>query len=77
MPDLIPYAAVFCRGGIFDSTASCGRVDIDEAEYLRQMDRPDRFWQCPACGSDADYDDDRSEQLQQQRAEHDDEEVPR
>lgn len=72
-----PHAAVHCLGGLFDSTTSCGRVDIDEAEYTRQMAMPDRLWQCPKCGNDADFDDYRFEQLERERQEHDDEEVPR
>lgn len=33
-----------------------GRVYLTEHEYHRQMDRPDRLWQCP-CGKAADWDD--------------------
>lgn len=50
-----PYAGVIC--------SACGKVDMTEAEYLRQMQYPGRRWRCPDCGIDADFDDDRFEQL--------------
>lgn len=53
----VPYAGVFCHRG-------CGHVDIDEAEYSRQLDRPDVGWRCPRCGDSADFDDERFEELQ-------------
>jgi hypothetical protein len=51
------YAAVICHGNSVPGQSPCGRVEIDEAEYSRQMDRPDAFWCCPNCGSTADFDD--------------------
>ena len=53
----VPFAAVNCFDG-------CGLVEIDHAEYSRQMARPDALWQCPTCGSEASFDDDTYERLQ-------------
>lgn len=50
-----PFAGVVCR--------TCGPVDITEAEYDRQMDRPDSSWVCPKCGGFAGFDDERFEEL--------------
>ena len=50
-----PYAAVLCP--------LHGSVDIDEAEYDRQMDRPNSLWVCPKCHNVAQFDDRRFEEL--------------
>lgn len=54
-PTRTPYAGIQCR--------IHGKVDIDKAEYLRQMYRPDSLWQCPICCTDAQFDDHRFEEL--------------
>lgn len=43
------YAAVLCE--------TDGQVLISEAEYVRQMERPDDLWICPSCGGSAQFDD--------------------
>ena len=57
------YAAVLCRGDSVPGQPRCGQVKISEAEYSRQMDRPDSFWMCPNCGSTANFDDEFFETL--------------
>jgi hypothetical protein len=57
------YAAVVCRGDSVPGQQPCGRVKINEAEYSRQMDRPDSLWMCPHCDSSADFDDEFFEEL--------------
>lgn len=56
----IPTAyGVHCKGQ--DCNTPCNGGDIiylTTDEYIRQMYRPDSFWQCPECGSDAWWDDD-------------------
>jgi hypothetical protein len=70
--DLVPYAAVLCRGDSVPGQPRCGQVKINEAEYSRQMDRPDSFWMCPHCGSTADFDDEFFETLHEiNEEEHD------
>lgn len=34
-----------------------GPVHLDGTEYLHQLDRPNRPWRCPRCGSEAAWDD--------------------
>jgi len=50
-----PYAGIICPHH--------GPVDIDEAEYIRQMDRPDERWTCPICRTVSEFDDERFEEL--------------
>lgn len=50
-----PFAAVIC--------AEHGRVDIDQAEYERQLAMPHAMWRCPACGNVASFDEDRFDAL--------------
>lgn len=57
MADFEPYAAVYCRVG------GCGLVDMDKAEYQRQMAKPSARWTCPQCGGLARWDDARFEEL--------------
>lgn len=52
---LIPYAGVICR--------QHGNVDIDKAEYDRQMSNPNSRWKCPRCGSVSEFDDERFEEI--------------
>jgi len=33
-----------------------GPVPLREAEYLKQLDRPDELWQCPVCKRIAQWD---------------------
>lgn len=28
----------------------CGAIEMTEAEYDRQLDKPDEGWVCPKCG---------------------------
>lgn len=50
------YAFVFCpgRGSYMEG---CGRRGLTEAEYMRQLDKPDQKWRCPDCQADALFDD--------------------
>lgn len=50
-----PYAGVICPHH--------GNVDIDQAEYIRQMMRPNMLWVCPKCGTACQFDDERYEEL--------------
>ena len=52
---MVPYAGVSCR--------LHGDVDIDKAEYMRQMARPNSLWKCPKCGANAQFNDNRYEEL--------------
>lgn len=58
------FAFVLCAGDSIPGQDSCGLVGLTEAEYLRQLDKPDVGWWCPHCGSSADYDDKASEMAQ-------------
>jgi hypothetical protein len=57
-PTITPYAGILCR--------IHGNVDITLHEYQQQMARPNSKWRCPKCGSDAEFDDDRYEELNPQ-----------
>jgi hypothetical protein len=61
--DVSVYAAVICSGDSVPGQPRCGQVKISEAEYNRQMDRPDSLWMCPGCGSTANFDDEFFEEL--------------
>lgn len=50
------YAFVVCH-------EACGQVALSEAEYDRQMSRPDSGWMCPQCGAPASFDDEAYEAL--------------
>lgn len=53
--------AVFCSGDVVDiipSAAPCGLVFLDEKEYKLQLEESNDTWQCPHCGSTAEWDDD-------------------
>lgn len=39
----------------------CGKVYLTEKQYLQQLDRPNQTWRCPACGSEASWDDEHYE----------------
>ena len=55
-----PYAGIICMG-LGPPFKPCGEVDINEREYVKQMDRPDAGWRCPLCGAEANFDDERYE----------------
>ena len=57
-PSSEPYAAVDCR--------LHGTVDIDHAEYMRPLSMPNSKWKCPRCGADAQFNDERYEELNPQ-----------
>lgn len=58
-PTSMPYAAVDCW--------LHGTVDIDKAEYMmKQLARPNSKWKCPRCGADAQFNDERYEELNPQ-----------
>lgn len=59
----VVYAGIICHGDSVPGQQPCGRVDITESQYDAQMNRPDSLWCCPNCGSTADFDDDRFEEL--------------
>lgn len=54
-PTLISYAGIICR--------LHGKVDISKEEYTKQMSDPHSLWRCPLCKQNAEFDDDRFEQL--------------
>lgn len=58
MPDRI-FAYVTCLNEV-----SCGSQPLTKAQYDAQMSKPNRLWACPRCGAVADYDDEKSEELQ-------------
>ena len=59
------YAFVDCSGIDPEIGAvSCGTVGLTEAQYMRQLDCPDRPWMCPKCGAPAEYNDTLSEKAQ-------------
>ena len=58
-----PFAGVVCRGNPGQGFPGCGKVDIDEREYDRQMAKPNSLWCCPHCGELAAFDDARFEEL--------------
>lgn len=58
MATTVPYAGITCR--------LHGNVDIDYNEYMKQMLAPNSLWKCPTCGNDANFNDDRYEELHQQ-----------
>lgn len=58
------YAFVRCAGNSVPEQQSCGLIGLTEAEYMRQLDKPDHGWFCPRCGSSAEYDDVASEEAQ-------------
>lgn len=45
--------AVHCRAGC----ANGKPIYLTEAEYDRQLSRPDSLWKCPRCGDAAHWDD--------------------
>ena len=47
-----PWAVICCDHG---------RVFLSYHEYVRQMNRPDSVWICPACGDSAGFDDETFE----------------
>ena len=52
-----PYA-IICYDCLTTVEIGCGRVYLTEAEYLRQLSRPDSCWMCPRCGAcPVDFDD--------------------
>jgi hypothetical protein len=57
-PTRIPYAGVICR--------LHGKVDIEQADYVAQMNDVHSRWRCPICKQFAEFDDDRYEQLHPQ-----------
>ena len=57
-PHFVPFAGINCKFH--------GPVDIDRANYDQQMGKPNSFWVCPRCGSTAQFDDDRFEELNPQ-----------
>ena len=54
-PTRVPYAGVICR--------LHGHIDIEKAEYIKQMADPNARWKCPICRQDAEFDDNRYEEL--------------
>lgn len=58
------FAFVQCAGDSVPGQQPCGLVGLTEAEYMRQLDKPDVGWWCPTCGSSAQYDDTASEAAQ-------------
>lgn len=53
--DPTPYS-VICQGDSIPGQKPCGRVFLDESEYMKQLGRPDNGWYCPHCGSSAQWD---------------------
>lgn len=57
-------AYIICLG--VDPTigaTGCGSVGLTTEQYERQMSYPDARWRCPRCRGDAEFDDEKSEQL--------------
>lgn len=59
-----PFAGVICHGWPEIGHAGCGEVDLTKEQYMDQMMRPDSFWRCPNCLMEAEFNDDRYEELQ-------------
>lgn len=57
-PSFIPHAGVICR--------QHGAIDIDKADYIRQMYDADSKWKCPICKQNAEFNDARYEELHPQ-----------
>lgn len=62
-----PYAFVRCYGDSVLGQTSCGIVGLTREQYNYQMSRPNRGWDCPNCGSTADYQDALSEAAEEKR----------
>lgn len=55
MNTFVPYAAVICPVH--------NRVEMDKAEYMRQLSDAHSLWKCPKCRLEAQFDDDHFEEL--------------
>jgi len=53
------YAAIICPNH--------GQVDLTYAQYIKQMQAAHLRWQCPKCGLISEFDEDRYEQLLEER----------
>lgn len=60
-----PYAGIVCVQSGIDGIAPCGKVDLSQGQYNRQMSAENSTWFCPNCGGYAVFDDGRFEQLQE------------
>lgn len=52
-PRLAPTYAVICPVH--------GQMTLTEAEYMRQLNKPNELWQCPTCDRVAKWDDSSTE----------------
>jgi len=62
--ETVKYIAfVRCRGDSVEGLA-CDIVGLNYEQYLYQLNRPNAGWECPNCGSSANYLDRESEAAQ-------------